>query len=87
VQEHHQPTTVAILGANTVVESALAQLLEGEGYSIRPLKSSSTGSLRSGLTVWSWWYSPVASPAVHVKPSSAPCNPPRREELQTRAYG
>jgi len=35
----HQPaTTVAIIGTNTVVESALAQLLEGEDYSIRLLK-------------------------------------------------
>jgi hypothetical protein len=33
-----QPITVAILGANTVVENALAQLLEGEGYSTRVLK-------------------------------------------------
>ena len=35
-----QPTTVAILGANTVVENALAQLLEGEGYSTKVLKTS-----------------------------------------------
>ncbi len=34
-----EPTTVAILGANTVVENALAQLLEGEGYSTRVLKT------------------------------------------------
>ncbi len=33
-------TTVAILGANAVVENALAQLLEGEGYSTRVLKTS-----------------------------------------------
>ena len=33
---------VATMGANTMVESALAQLPEGEGYSIRLLKSSST---------------------------------------------
>ena len=38
----HQPTTrVAIIGANTMVESAMAQLLEGEGYSIRLFKPSS----------------------------------------------
>jgi hypothetical protein len=42
MREHRPTTTVAIVGANTVVESALAQLLEGEGYSIRLLKSSST---------------------------------------------
>src|ERR687886_587433 len=34
--EQRQPTTtVAILGANMVVETALAQLLEGKGYSVR----------------------------------------------------
>jgi hypothetical protein len=39
---HHQPTTIAILGgADTVVENALAQLLEGEGYSTRVVKTSS----------------------------------------------
>jgi hypothetical protein len=36
-------TTVAILGANAVVENALAQLLEGEGYSTRVLKPFSMG--------------------------------------------
>ena len=36
-----QPATIAILGANAVVENALAQLLEGEGYSTRILKISS----------------------------------------------
>jgi hypothetical protein len=36
-----QPKTIAILGANTVVENALAQLLEGEGYRTRVLKTSS----------------------------------------------
>jgi hypothetical protein len=34
---------VAILGANTVVENALAQLLEGEGYSTRVLKTFPMG--------------------------------------------
>jgi hypothetical protein len=34
-----QPTTIAILGTNTVVENALAQLLEGEGYATRILKT------------------------------------------------
>jgi predicted amino acid dehydrogenase len=38
MREHQPTTTVAIVGANTVVESALAQFLEGEGYSIRHLK-------------------------------------------------
>jgi hypothetical protein len=36
-------TTVAILGADTVVENALAQLLEGEGYSTRVLKTFPMG--------------------------------------------
>jgi hypothetical protein len=38
MREHQPTTTVAIIGANTVVERALAQLLEDEGYSIRLLK-------------------------------------------------
>ncbi len=33
-----QPATIAIIGANPVVENALAHLLEGEGYSTRVLK-------------------------------------------------
>jgi hypothetical protein len=33
-----EPTTVAILGTDTVVENALAQLLQGEGYATRVLK-------------------------------------------------
>jgi hypothetical protein len=38
-----QPTTIAILGADTVVENALAQLLEGEGYATRVLKTFPLG--------------------------------------------
>jgi len=34
----HEPTTVAILGADGVVENALAQILEGEGYATRVIK-------------------------------------------------
>jgi hypothetical protein len=37
-----QSTTIAILGANAVAESALAQLLEGEGYSTTVLKTTPT---------------------------------------------
>jgi hypothetical protein len=37
---NHQTTTIAILGVNTVVENALAQLLEGEGYSTKVIKTS-----------------------------------------------
>ena len=36
-------TVVAILGADTVVENALAQLLEGEGYATRVLKTFPMG--------------------------------------------
>ena len=45
MQHHqHQPiTVVAILGSDTVVENALAQLLEGEGYSTTVLKTSPMG--------------------------------------------
>ena len=49
MREHPPTTTVAIIGANTVVERALAQLLEGEGYSIRILKSSTTGVVEEQL--------------------------------------
>jgi hypothetical protein len=38
-----QPTTIAILGADAVVENALAQLLEGEGYATRVLHSFPMG--------------------------------------------
>jgi hypothetical protein len=43
MRRHGEPTTtVAILGANTVVEKVLAQLLEGFGYRVKLIKSSST---------------------------------------------
>ena len=38
-----QPTTIAILGADTVVGSALCALLEGSGYRITPIDSYPTG--------------------------------------------
>ena len=34
---HHRPTTIAILGADTVVENAIALLLGSAGYSTRVL--------------------------------------------------
>ena len=40
---HDQPTTIAILGADTVVGSALCALLEGSGYRTTPLDSHPTG--------------------------------------------
>jgi hypothetical protein len=40
---HHQPTTIAILGADTVVGRALCALLEGSGYQTRPLDTYPTG--------------------------------------------
>ena len=45
MQRHHdQPgTTIAILGADTVVGSALCALLEGSGYLTTPLDSYPTG--------------------------------------------
>src|SRR5215204_3722544 len=49
MREHQPTTTLAIIGASTVVERVLAQLLEGEGYSIRLLKSSSTGVVEEQL--------------------------------------
>ena len=41
--EHHQTTTIAILGADTVVGSALCALLEGSGYRTTALNSHPTG--------------------------------------------
>ena len=40
-EQHPTTTVVAILGANMVVETALAQLLEGKGYSIKLIEVSS----------------------------------------------
>ena len=40
---HHQSTTIAILGANTVIGSALCALLESSGYKTRPLDTYPTG--------------------------------------------
>jgi hypothetical protein len=40
---HHQPTTIAILGADTVVGRALCLLLEGYGYEITPIDTYPTG--------------------------------------------
>jgi hypothetical protein len=41
--QHRQTTTIAILGADTVVGSALRALLEGSGYRTTPLDSYPTG--------------------------------------------
>ena len=41
--EVQQPTTIAILGADTVVGSALCALLEGSGYKTIPLDAYPTG--------------------------------------------
>jgi hypothetical protein len=43
VREHPQPTTIAILGADTVIGSALCALLESSGYKTRPLDTYPTG--------------------------------------------
>ena len=40
---HHQPTTIAILGADTVVGRALGALLENSGYGTTPLDAYPTG--------------------------------------------
>lgn len=40
-----QPTTIAILGANTVVENALAVLLRGVGYDVRIIDAPLTGRI------------------------------------------
>jgi hypothetical protein len=41
--QHDKITTIAILGADTVVGSALCALLEGSGYRTTPLDSYPTG--------------------------------------------
>jgi len=43
VQHHREPTTIAILGADTVVGRALCALLESSGYKTRPLDAYPTG--------------------------------------------
>jgi hypothetical protein len=43
VQRPNQLTTIAILGADTVVGSALCALLEGHGYRIAPIDAHPTG--------------------------------------------
>ena len=43
MQHHPQPPTIAILGCDTVVGSALRALLEGSGYRTSPLDAYPTG--------------------------------------------
>jgi hypothetical protein len=43
VQQHQQPTTIAILGCDTVVGRSLSVLLEGHGYNTVLLDSHPTG--------------------------------------------
>jgi hypothetical protein len=43
VQQQRQPTTIAILGCDTVVGSSLSALLEGSGYETILLDSHPTG--------------------------------------------
>ena len=41
---HHRPTTIAILGADTVVENALSLLLGGAGYDTKVLEDPSASA-------------------------------------------
>jgi hypothetical protein len=43
VEEHRQPTTIAILGCDTVVGRSLSVLLEGSGYETTLLDAYPTG--------------------------------------------
>ena len=43
MQHHPEHTTIAILGADTVVGSALCALLEGHGYRTAPIEAHPTG--------------------------------------------
>jgi hypothetical protein len=42
-QQHQQPTTIAIFGANSVTRAALPLLLEGQGYEVRLLEAPPAG--------------------------------------------
>jgi len=44
VPHHHRPTTIAILGADTVVENAIALLLESAGYDTKVLEDPSASA-------------------------------------------
>ncbi len=46
---HHRPTTIAILGADTVVENALSLLLGGAGYSPKILEDPSAANAEEQL--------------------------------------
>ena len=43
MRQYHQPTTIAILGSDTVVGRALCALLAGSGYRTVPIDSHPTG--------------------------------------------
>ncbi len=43
MRQHHQPTTIAILGADTLGEDILARLLQQEGYATRLIEAHPTG--------------------------------------------
>jgi hypothetical protein len=43
VEHHPHPTTIAVLGCDTVVGRSLSVLLEGSGYRARPLDAYPTG--------------------------------------------
>jgi hypothetical protein len=45
---HHRPTTIAVLGTDTLVEDILARLLEREGYDVRTLEAHYPTFLRTG---------------------------------------
>ena len=46
---HQEPTTIAILGGSPVAESALALLLEGEGYNIKIIEGYSPEDVQESL--------------------------------------
>ena len=46
---HHRPTTIAILGADTVVENALSLLLGGAGYDTKVLEEPSAANSEEQL--------------------------------------
>ncbi len=47
-----EPTTIAILGTDALVEDILALLLEREGYHVRHLEAHPTAPFEGRSTAW-----------------------------------
>ena len=82
MRQNRQPTTVAILSTDTVVERALSALLEGSGYKTRPLDTYPTGVVDEMLEGADLLLlAPRLNQGVYAKPSSAPWARARRQHV------